>query len=286
MIERHIDYLQFSAIISEQICIQNKFIEIPAPRFYRRGYLDEHGYRLYFGNPNSTKALIVASGQCLENMRSQGWEDWQIAELALKNDGTVTRLDLAVTEWNTFTGMFTVGDVEKWYKLGLIESGLSEDGAKAISTIETGENSVETLYIGDMRKRGKKGIFRAYDKGIELNLGAYMATRIELEERGENSHNSTKRLAGGFTFSQVFRSRFDVKHQDFESLMEAPAMEITRGKGKVKTEANEKMQARWEWLIKQVAPSLKEAYEYDKAHGLGEWNMQRFSAAAGIRWLG
>lgn len=284
MIERHLDYLQFSAMIAETKCLENEYSEVTPLRFYKRGYRDEYGSRLYYGNPNSAKALVVMSGQALEAMRGHGMTDGEIVQLGLRHDAEFSRLDLAVTEW-VETDLIQLEDIQSWFTGGLISSSLVSGGLKEISSIsENTGRTVETLYIGDMQKRGKKGIFRAYDKGIEINIGQYLATRLEYEDRGEKAHNSAIRLADTDSVSGVFRSRFDVKSRDFERLMDADALTTKRGKGKFEEEDMEN-ERRWQWLMNQVAPSLQEAIETEQKNGHGDGRLTQFLIASGLGHL-
>lgn len=282
MIERHIDYLQFSSLFSETRCISEKFQTIPPTKFYNRGYKDAIGYRYYFGNPKSKKCMIQASGEALQNERDRGIYDYEILNLALKQ-GKITRLDLAVTEWNTFTGMITLEEVEQWVRNGIISSPLLGGSCKLISRIFEGKNHQrETLYIGDIEKRGKKGIFRAYDKGIELNIGEYMATRLELELRGDKANNNAKRIAESGDIAGNFRASFDVNHRDFDRLMDADAVIPRRGQAEAKKEEIEADNDKWIWLMKQVAPALRKAIKKDLDNGLGTVRAYYFLKASGI----
>lgn len=285
MIERHIDYIQFSASISEQICLEYQYEIVSPMRFYSRGYRDEYGYRLYYGNPNSKKAFVVASGDALLRKRSLGFSDSNLFDEIFRRDGNITRLDIAVTEF-VEDELFTVEDVGHWYSSGLVVSTLSSGGAKTISELsESGNSTLQTLYIGDMKKRAKKGIFRAYDKGVELDIGAYMATRIEIEDRGEKAHNSALRIAEGASLGGVFRSRFDVQHETFDRLMDAETVDTTRGGAKWKEEDENDLDNRWIWLMKQVAPALKDAIEADEKLGKGKARLVHFLKNSGMKDL-
>lgn len=282
MIERHIDYLQFSARFSEIMAIEKQYQLIPAPRFYKRGYQSPDGIRYYFGNPNSAKALVICSGAVLQNFRAGGKLDAEILQWAFEYDAVVSRLDLAVTEWVDST-LFTLEDVELWWRDGLFSGALVSGGAKKISSFADDMRELpETFYIGDMSKRGKRGIFRAYNKGIELNIGDYLATRIELEERGENSHNTAKRIAETNDIAGNFRARLDCASKDFERIMDADAVDLARGQGKVKVGKDEKMEDRWRWLIEQVAPALQDAVEYEAKRGEGMPKLTEFLYASGL----
>lgn len=282
MIERHIDYFQFQSSIKQKDCIDNGFEQIGAIPYYNAGFRDTFGARYYFGNNKSKKCLCVMSGAALEKQREWGKTDNDILAWAFDFEAKVSRLDFAVTEW-VEDNLIQVEDIKLWYEEELISSPLTEHGASFISGYsQDKEERPETFYVGSWSKRGKRGIFRAYDKGIELKLGDYLATRLELEERGDNAHNSAKRLLETDNFSGVFRSRFDVRSEDFERLMDSPAIEISRGKGKFKSEKDDEMSKRFEWLMNQVAPALKEFVDYEQSHDANMLRISEFLSASGL----
>jgi DNA relaxase NicK len=275
--------MAFSAQFQESNCISNQFSPVSPVQFYNRGYRDKYGIRYYFSNNVKNKrAFVVASGETMENLRSLR-NDYEIIAWALDAGAKFSRLDLAVTQWNTFDGLVQLEDIETWCVNGLIQSNLLEGGIKEISSINDKNRLVkETLYIGDMQKRAKRGIFRAYDKGIELNIGEYMATRLELELKRDKAHSTALRLAQTNDIAGNFRAYFNVRHDDFDRLMDAGAVSTKRGKAKVRVEEREEMKKRWDWLINQVAPAMKSAIAHDRLMGLGDTNITRFLQAAGI----
>lgn len=289
MIERFIDYMSFSAQFEEMVCVEavnedktRKFEPIPAIQFYKRGYRDKFGIRYYFGNPKSQKAQVVCSGSVMENLRSLR-NDYEIVGWALEAGGQFSRIDLAVTNWQTLDGMIFVEDVQKWVENDLIDSALLSGGAKTITEVcATGKNVVQTLYVGSMKERGKKGIFRAYDKGIELDLGPYIGTRLELELKREKADIVARRLAETNDISGNFRAYFNVKHREFERLMDADAVSTKRGKAKEREEEEAALKKRWEWLINQVAPSLRQAIEDDRKNSLSDINLIKFLNVSGL----
>lgn len=282
MIERFIDYLQFTAPIAEK-SLQNSGYEAVAPiRFYKRGYRTENGVRYYFGNPNSSKATVIASGFALLFERYMFKNDAEMIDYWLSRGAIFSRLDLAVTDWID-TDFCTVADVETWYKSGLIESSFVEGGCKKIEKIlPDAPNVPETLYIGDIEKRGKRGIFRAYDKGIEIGLPPLLATRLEVELKGDNANATARRIAKTNDIGGNFRAKFNVNSEQFDRLIDAPIADITRGESKPKREVDEKMDTRWNWLLETVAPALKQAWEHDRNSGAGDSNLQKFLIKAGV----
>lgn len=218
----------------------------------------------------------------MENLRSLR-NDREILGWAIDAGARFSRIDLAVTEWNTFEGLVTLEDIKCWYKKGLVQSSLCNGGVKEIiSLLQQGEDTQETLYIGDMQKRAKRGIFRAYDKGIELNIGQYMATRLELELKRDKANYAAHRIAETNDIAGNFRAYFDVKHRDFDRLMDAEAVSTKRGKAKMRVEENEEAMRRWEWLINQVAPALKKAIKHDRELGKNDAHLISFLKEAGL----
>lgn len=282
MIERSVDYIQASLWLSESTIIMKGFKPIPPVRFYKRGYLHHQGFRMYFGNPNSKKAMVIASGETMQSLRNDQRLDAEVLNWILTEGGEVSRLDLAVTEWIE-DDLVTLEDVKKWFVDGLIESSLTQHGLKSISGKRFSEaERLETLYIGDLKKRGKKGIFRAYDKGIEIGLGENLGTRLELELKREKAHSVAKRLSESNDVAGNFRTHFNVKSKDFERLMDADAVPAVRGKNLVKQEESEALDARWDWLIKQCAPALREAIIADRKLGRMDDRLIAFMAEAGL----
>jgi len=285
MIERHVDYLQVSINFPQYKCRDNEYKIIPPVPFYKVGYQDAEGVRYYYGNPNSKKTLCILSGQALETLRSQGNVDAGILNNFSAYDATCSRIDLAVTEYIEDT-LITLGDVEKWYTSGHITSSHTVAGCKEILAINhEGEKAVQTLYIGDLEKRGSKGLFRAYDKGVEMDLEPHLITRLEIEDRGDKAMSTFKRIAETNDIAGNFRARFDVKDAEFERLMQSPVAGITRGQNLQKRAEIEVRNARWTWLINQVAPALRQALQDDATLQLGDEMLVKFLTKSGLQVL-
>jgi len=282
MIERHIDYLQMTVPIAEKT-LQNDAYEAIAPiKFYKRGYRSTNSVRYYFGNPNSNKCSVLCSGFALMFEREMFKNDAAMLDYWLSRNAKISRIDLAVTDWID-TDFVTVSDVKEWYERGLIESVFCEGGCKIISEVLQDAPQVdETLYLGNIQQRGKKGIFRAYDKGLEIELSAHLATRLEVEFKGDNAHSTASRIASTNDISGNFRAKINVNHHQFERLMDAPVADTSRNTAKPKRELDTKIDDRWNWLLNTVAPSLREAIKHDSATGKGDANLTKFLIRAGI----
>jgi len=282
MIERHMDYFAASLNFPEIACRESGYKLVNPIAFYKRGWVDENGVRYYYGNPNSKKALAVLSGQCLETLRALENTDAQIIDAFLSRGARCSRLDLAVTEW-VENDLVTLEDVERWYKQDKIKSTWLAGGCKMIVDVPKEDlNVAQTIYIGSQADRGKKGIFRAYDKGVEMDLGKYMVTRLEVEDRGDKANVSANRLAKTNDVAGVFRTRFDVDEPEFERLMQSPVAELTRRSALPKRDEIDAQVGRWKWLIEKIAPSVKQAIADDKRLDLGDTNMSKFLVASGL----
>lgn len=282
MIERHLDYFTCSLHYPEAACREQNYKPVYPIKFYVRGWEDENGIRYYYGNPNSKKAFAVLSGQALSELRAAGNTDGAIVDAFLSKDARCSRLDLAVTEYIE-DSLVTLEDVEQWFKRGLIKSSWVAAGCKQIVEVpQDGDKAVQTMYIGDIQERGKKGIFRAYDKGVEMDLEKHLITRLEVEDRGDKANVSANRIAKTGDIAGVFRTRFDVDSPEFERLMQSPVAELTRRSTLPKRDEIDAAAARWHWLITKIAPSIRQAIADDKKLDLGDANLSRFIAAAGL----
>lgn len=281
-VEKHLDYIQASVDISETALSSETIATVPPLSYYKRGYRDANGTRYYFGNPNSKKALLVMSGTALQSVRNSGYDDKDIAASLREKGAKFTRLDIALTQYDD-DNMVSLRELQLNYSDGLIESPLVARGGTIISKLELdGEVYPETFYIGDLKKRAKKGLFRAYDKGKMLDITRDLMIRLELEERGHNAHSSAMRIANGASVSSVFRSRFDIKTDKFQSIIDAEPADISRGKASdIKSEETPE-EKRWRWLIEQVAPTLRKALNENITREEADRNLFMFLHAAGM----
>lgn len=282
MHEVNVDYLAFSHPAKEASFQTDDYKEISGFGFYTHGYEGHLGNRTFFGNPNSRKAYTIMSGTALHNCRVVGWSDRDTVDKALSMGGKISRIDWCITDYIE-DSLVTVDDVSEACSKGQVEGTLTKYGWKQISGADVGEPlGIETCYIGAPKRRGKNGIFRAYDKGLELNLDRYLITRLELEERADNAHNSAKRYTEGAEIKQIMNSRLKFKSEAIMNVFEAQAVDISRGQGLIIKDEDEENDARWQWLMKQVVPALRKAVSYDRNNGKGDDRIMKFLYSAGI----
>lgn len=282
MHEVYIDYFQYSISYNQRACHErgDKILR-PVP-FYKIGYQDDIGIRRYFGNPKTKKALVIMSGEALHNQRVIGWGNVSTVSNVLAKGGKVSRMDIAITDHDK-EKLITPEVVKESYRNGEIEGTLAKYGCKTIEGVDIGQpDRVETVYIGDMSRRGKSGIFRAYDKGLQLEGVAGQMARLELEERGNNAHMSAKRVADGHDLQSVIETRLKFKGEPFRRVFDGKPIDTSRGQALKIENDDDADDKRWNWLLYQVAPSLKKAIDADAKNMRGNGRMIAFMEKSGI----
>jgi len=249
--EFKIDYIQFSAervpkwLLSEQTDFRKK----SNMQFYTHRTKFLNGAVMYEGNPNTSKKLFVLSGSVCDKVKiTPGW-----VKSLIDDDGTVSRIDFAMT-----TDENILVPLQEDNKS--IQSKMFYD----MKIISDADYTPQTIYCGDMSKRGKKGIVRAYDKGLQLGIDISMF-RIELELRKKHAKISSKRYASGETIPSIMNSKFKVDREWYMDIFgsdESTMRFADRGEEEL-SEIERKMI----WLEKQVLPSIQYVIDYDKQNG-------------------
>lgn len=267
---KFIDYLQFNTF-PEMIPVLDNAIPVTPFNGYKWGVRLEDQTRVYGGHNKSDKCLVIQSGEAMREIR-ENYSELQHLEQILSEGAKITRIDLAMDIYIDDC-FLTPLDFVKFYGKGKIISCHAEYAPKFIGGLEIDQHNrmsknIETLSFGDLKKRGKKGMARVYDKGIELDLEKYMITRVEVEDKRDKAHVSAKRVLDHGVAS-VLKTRFDVEDDLYQSLIGAHSIDITRGTGKAKNKELEE-NSRWQWLIETVAPSLGKQLASDDLQGIEE----------------
>lgn len=270
IVEKNIDWLSFNADKIPGYLSLSPHIKPSPMRNYRKMYTcDDTGTRVMFGNPRTEKYHIVMSASAIARLPMATSD---LVALELEHGSQFSRVDLAVTQSIDEDGLLTVVDVVEAYREGKIASPLAARGAQALVKYrpiadvmaEKPEPSVETFYVGAWKDRAKRGIFRAYDKGAELNLEQFLITRFEIETKRELAQSTAKALAAGDSVASVFRSRFDIDDERWRSILDAEPSALGTGKHDgSKQQQTEDAIRRWKWLVEQVAPALGRALAVD-----------------------
>lgn len=255
--EQNIDYIQFSV---DKLGFMKRIGEHRASLmpFYRYSYELDFGLKAHGGNPNTDKWLIVGAGSSCERIeRAIGMR--LFIDRVLSLGATFSRIDFAVTQFIDEDGLIRPRDYAQWDREGKIKCKFK--GAPKSIRNERCER-VETLYWGDLKKRGKRGLYRAYDKGLDMDMLPDLIARIEIEERRKSAQSSVRRYAEGAAVADVIATRFTVDDEKWYEMMDARPLDISRGEAKQKDDDD--YLNRWKWLVEQVAPALGRQIAYDE----------------------
>jgi len=265
MIHYSIDYIQFSSpnmiwidrYGNRKAAWQVVNQSIAPVRFYRIGYEFSNGVRAYHGNTNSDNWLYILSGKTCENLGV----DASFIQNIFDNHGKISRIDFAITTDNNFL-RHMIRDARK------IESRIYS------KLLFIGDSSIEpqTVYLGDMKKRGRKGIVRAYNKSLELGLDESETKlyRFEYESRKKKAQIDAKRYARGVSIPAIILSRINIDSDWFKYLMSGetePAESRIYDDKPLETQIARKMR----WVDKQVVPTLRYIIDYDRKYGTQNW---------------
>ena len=265
-----IDYLQWSALKVPSFLSTSWLEEGCSFAFYRlvRKYMC--GTRVLSGNANTEKYLMQMGGEtCAQYNMSHTTGN---ASFALAQGGVFSRVDFAVTVNQAapliqFREALADGEV--------VSKRFEEDEPKVIGDVQ---GNAQTIYLGDLKKRGKKGVFRAYDKGLEMGLDTPM-TRFELEVRGKTAHTAMKRFLVGVPISVLIRAVVDIPDAPWwNEIMLAQSEPLPRFKQPEKMDITAR---RWHWLVTQVAPALGKLLAIEDIEGTQNYDrFMRYTLSA------
>ena len=244
-IDKRVDYLQYTSDVVPRF-LGSEFLRRRSPLpFYKACQEYPCGTLMYYGNVNSEKYLIQMPGRACEEYTVKG--ELLPLKTCFDYGGRVSRLDLAVTaEGNENLEKFRIAVGNDM----VLSDRFENDAPKLICSKD---GSVETVYVGSLKNRGKKGIFRAYDKGLESGLAANFS-RFELEIRRKPATTAARRLNIGHDIGDIIRNVIDIPGDEWwVDMMGAKSEKLPSFKGEPETDP---IARRWHWLCEQVAPAL------------------------------
>ncbi len=264
--EECIDYLQWSVPEIPEflgvICLQRG-----SPNVYYKA-CEEYlcGTLVMMGNRKTDNYLIQMPGLACDahNMTKNTGR----LAYALQRGGKFSRIDLAITvdalePLQHFQEAIAAKD--------FVSERFEQDEPKMIAGVD---GVAQTIYLGDMKKRGKKGLFRAYNKGLEQGTDV-PTTRFELEIRGKSATVAVRRLLLGLSISELISAVVDLPHHKWwRDIMGAPPETLPRYLG---APPRDMTGARWHWLVTQVAPALGKLLAIEEMQGTD--NLETFKDA-------
>jgi len=252
-----IDYIQFGCHRYPHFLIGSidDYRKRSNKAFYDRMTIFANGVIMYEGNVNTDKKLFVMSGKvCEEQNVDRAW-----VESLIFDGGIVSRLDLAMT---TDVNILTLIQRDHEY-------AISQRYTK-YQVIADIDYTPQTIYVGDFKSRKRKGIYRAYDKGLQLGLDVPMY-RMELELKQKDAHIASRRYASGDTIPSIMSSKYRIDRDWYKDLFgdDIATMRFATLSDPGQRHIDNKM----DWLERQVIPSLQYVIDYD--HASGEKNFER-----------
>lgn len=219
------------------------------------------------------KTHVTLSGETCENLRKMGHTDvdiiaWAFSMMNVK----IGRIDLNVTSIRMDKGVHELPPqaIHYYAKNGYMKSRL-----KLNKPVPNTDNVIETCYIGERKKRSKSKLFRAYDKGIERDMGeiANRIIRYELASY-KGAYKVAERVLSGQDYGGIIRSFVDfpdvpvwceiMDSEPTKNLFNSDSTTVEQDR----IEANE---SRWHWLLTQVAKVVGKAMaESEKLIGLNQ----------------
>lgn len=243
--EAIIDYLQYTAVEIPDWLGEIPYISKSPLAFYQACYEFPCGTRVFQGNANSELVLVQLPGKACEQHKVMCHP--QRFQAVFDEQSKFSRVDFAVT----VEGLEPLFWFYEAMKKDVIVSKRFEGDAPKAVTDRFG--NPETIYIGDLKKRGRKGVFRAYNKGLELGIDKLL-TRFELEVRKKSAQVAMRRILLGVSIPKIITDVIDMPGIEWwKDIMGAKGGDLPVYHPPEKPDP---IARRWHWLIKQVAPAL------------------------------
>lgn len=245
MINKNVDYLQFS--------VEHVPEFLGAPLIVGKSPLPYYQYAEKFPCGAAAHKGNKLTGKYLVQMPGTSCERWQMTDYPNRvvhiqtTGGKFSRIDFAIT----VSGSKPLKKFQKAVQEKRIQSKrFHEEDTRIISDAQS---NAQTIYLGMLTKRAKKGVFRAYDKGLERGLLESL-TRFELEVRREEADTAARRWSNGEDIGNLIRHVVDIPGAKWwEDMIGAKSEALPRW---AREEPDDDIANKWHWLYTQVAPAL------------------------------
>lgn len=233
------DYCQIASAIVEENMKMGNTHESALP-FYQTMIETANGYQ-HTGHPNSRKALHVMFKRITPALIQEH----------LEADGACSRFDLAID---------TPSDIIRAYiSEPAITSTMLDTGA--VKMITDGRGRVETIYIGDRKRRRRNGIIRIYDKARQTGSDSAWY-RLEVEAGRNRAHRVAEMFADGIPPGQIIRWMIQSQADWFQMLTAHEYTPFSPPAPPTPPTTSE-LERKKKWVMKQVLPSLRYIDEQD-----------------------
>lgn len=259
VVNKKIDYLTFTSHNPENVPFATKLYQMvkPVNPAYNQCEIHQSGmFHMWNENRPQLGHHYIMQGKCLDWIREHMMTEIELINKVL-NHGDISRIDLAVTS------MPADGSEHELQPHGIMElckQGLLRSKLKPNNEVAR-DGETQTKYIGNPMKRRR--LFRAYDKGIQMNLDDFKKREIRYElETGKGGNVVGRMVAAGNDIGAIIRRYVDFPSSEvWVNILGADNSVLKHETGEVKLDAIEAMRlerlAKWLWLNESIAPMIK-----------------------------
>ncbi len=185
-----------------------------------------------------------------------------ILQWMLNNGYRLSRLDLAI---DAYDSKLSIGTLAK-----MVIKKQHKTLARTAPYIADGMRPGKTQYIGSMKARKK--LFRAYDKGVQMNLENADWKRFELELHGHSANQARHQIIATESMPKTIQSLIVgfIDFPEYKKWMSIMGTDAVKMGNPMDKESDTR-----KWLLTQVAPSLARVLDEDEGF------MYKFMEAVG-----
>lgn len=258
-VEKKVDYLTMTSHDTMNDAFATKLWQVMKPVNNAYDYCEMHVsgmYHLYHTRKPKLGHHYIMQGKCLDWIRANMMGEHELIDRAL-NHGNISRIDIAVTSM-PIDG--SEHELQPHAIMEMCRDGLLVSRMKPNNEIAK-DGATETKYIGNPQKRRR--LFRAYDKGIQLDLSEYKKREIRYElETGMNANVIARMVRDGNDIGAIIRRYVDFPTSDvWVSIMGADNSVLKHETGEIEIDAFERDRieraSKWMWLNESIAPMIK-----------------------------
>lgn len=275
IVTQNVDYLTWTKAKADWFFAERVFGETKSPNpNYTNAEISTTGImHLWNWKNEDMKHHYIASGETLSNLRNAGYDEKEIVRWCLEN-AHITRIDIAITSqrdddkphgFNPHHLAWAVRD-------GRLKSRMKADAKDIALDMKT-----QTKYIGNRKTR--KRLFRAYDKGADMNLEPFKLIRYELETR-QGTKTIAREVVKNTPYNAIIKRYVDFPDVAvWNEIMLAEIAQIRQIEPSMTPMEllQEKSSSRWRWLMKSIVPVIGKALEHDEKLGIPRAENQNFT---------
>lgn len=258
--DARVDYVKFNA---DKPLISMRGRTEQGYRNFKFRVENEYG-RVQWGHNKSDRFQHTLSGANLDYMPLS--QQIEMVELWRSDGAQFTRIDLAITvEGDHMQDAYT-------HAQRAVGALAEQRVVKAISSPSEG---YETVYIGEPKKRGRKGIFRAYRHDLAHDYLAIYGkkatphTRLELEFGRNNAQGASNAIVNTRNIHAVMSAYLDFPDWELWQALGTGTIVQYQQRGTA-FEEQYNLASREQWLRDQVAPAFGKLMA-DQIHAYGAY---------------